>query len=80
MSKRISNLVAVGLFLISPVLAFSKQGGVKPDDYKIRYIGIEKGLSNNSVTTLYQDQKGFMWIGWRRSAGEKAECTFYSGE
>jgi signal transduction histidine kinase/ligand-binding sensor domain-containing protein/DNA-binding response OmpR family regulator len=27
------------------------------------YLGIEDGLSNNSVTSIYQDEKGFIWIG-----------------
>ena len=29
----------------------------------IRYLGIENGLSNNEVTSIYQDEKGFMWFG-----------------
>ncbi|MET3609375.1 hybrid sensor histidine kinase/response regulator transcription factor [Mucilaginibacter rubeus] len=29
----------------------------------VRYLGIENGLSNNAVTSLYQDQYGFMWMG-----------------
>ncbi|WP_192085481.1 two-component regulator propeller domain-containing protein [Algoriphagus sp. Y33] len=32
-------------------------------DFKVRYIGIEMGLSNNAVTGIYQDKRGFMWIG-----------------
>jgi len=32
-------------------------------DYRVRYIGIEKGLSNNAVTSIYQDKRGFMWVG-----------------
>ncbi|WP_240975907.1 hybrid sensor histidine kinase/response regulator [Chitinophaga fulva] len=31
--------------------------------YPIRYLGIEDGLSNNAVTSVYQDHKGFMWFG-----------------
>ncbi|MFT4153057.1 two-component regulator propeller domain-containing protein [Parafilimonas sp.] len=27
------------------------------------YIGIENGLSNNSVTTVFQDHRGFIWFG-----------------
>lgn len=26
-------------------------------------LGIENGMSNNSVTSIYQDRRGFMWIG-----------------
>lgn len=29
----------------------------------LKYLGIEKGLSNNSVRCIYQDQHGFMWFG-----------------
>ncbi|MDR7129540.1 signal transduction histidine kinase/ligand-binding sensor domain-containing protein/DNA-binding response OmpR family regulator [Algoriphagus sp. 4150] len=32
-------------------------------DFKVRYIGIEMGLSNNAVTSIYQDKRGFIWIG-----------------
>src|SRR5258707_6794861 len=31
-------------------------------DPPVRYIGIENGLSNNSVTSVFQDYKGFMWF------------------
>jgi signal transduction histidine kinase/ligand-binding sensor domain-containing protein/CheY-like chemotaxis protein len=31
-------------------------------DLPVRTIGIESGLSNNSVTGVYQDHKGFMWF------------------
>lgn len=26
-------------------------------------LGIENGMSNNSVTSIYQDRRGFMWVG-----------------
>ena len=29
----------------------------------VRYLGIEQGLSNNAVTSIYQDANGFMWFG-----------------
>ena len=29
----------------------------------ITYLGIEQGLSNNSVRCIYQDHKGFIWLG-----------------
>ncbi|MBS0031337.1 hybrid sensor histidine kinase/response regulator [Chitinophaga sp. 22321] len=31
--------------------------------HPIKYLGIEDGLSNNAVTSVYQDHKGFMWFG-----------------
>ena len=33
------------------------------DDPRVEYLGIEKGLSNNTVTSIFQDHHGFMWIG-----------------
>lgn len=42
------------LFLAPVFLAFSQP---------TVYLGIEKGLSNNSVNTIYKDKYGFMWFG-----------------
>lgn len=33
------------------------------DSQPVIYLGIEKGLSNNSVTSIFQDHRGFMWFG-----------------
>ncbi|NCI47712.1 hybrid sensor histidine kinase/response regulator transcription factor [Sediminibacterium soli] len=30
---------------------------------RVRYLGIEHGLSNNAVTCIYRDYQGFMWFG-----------------
>lgn len=32
-------------------------------DYPVKYLGIDQGLSNNAVTSIYQDHNGFMWFG-----------------
>ena len=32
-------------------------------DIQVRYLGIEDGLSNNVVNTIFQDHNGFMWFG-----------------
>lgn len=29
----------------------------------LQYLGIENGLSNNAVTSIFQDSRGFMWFG-----------------
>ncbi|SEA11907.1 Signal transduction histidine kinase [Chitinophaga terrae (ex Kim and Jung 2007)] len=42
------------LFLCSHVVAQHRITG---------YLGIEQGLSNNSVTCIHRDHKGFMWFG-----------------
>lgn len=33
------------------------------NDVPLRALGIEDGLSNNAVTCIYQDYRGFMWFG-----------------
>ena len=32
-------------------------------DYSVRFLDISDGLSNNSITTIYQDKDGYMWFG-----------------
>jgi signal transduction histidine kinase/ligand-binding sensor domain-containing protein/DNA-binding response OmpR family regulator len=32
-------------------------------NFPVTYLGIEQGLSNNSVSCIYQDHHGFMWFG-----------------
>ena len=41
-------------FLVGPLIAQMPE---------TRYLGIEKGLSNNSVRCIYQDKRGFLWFG-----------------
>jgi signal transduction histidine kinase/ligand-binding sensor domain-containing protein/DNA-binding response OmpR family regulator len=33
------------------------------DGLPLTYLGIEQGLSNNTVRSIFQDSKGFMWFG-----------------
>jgi signal transduction histidine kinase/ligand-binding sensor domain-containing protein/DNA-binding response OmpR family regulator len=39
------------------------QASQAPQVPQVKYLGIEQGLSNNAVTCIYQDAKGFMWFG-----------------
>lgn len=48
------------IFLLSLVL-INKSFGQVP--FFVKYLGIENGLSNNAVTSIYQDRNGFMWFG-----------------
>lgn len=36
---------------------------IATDNPYLDYLGIEHGLSNNAVTSIYQDRYGFMWFG-----------------
>lgn len=33
------------------------------DGWPLTYLGIEQGLSNNTVRAIFQDRRGFMWFG-----------------
>lgn len=54
------KLKSIPFFFII-VIAFI--GNVQAQTPDFKYLGIEKGLSNNAVTSIYQDYNGFMWFG-----------------
>jgi ligand-binding sensor domain-containing protein/signal transduction histidine kinase/DNA-binding response OmpR family regulator len=43
---------------------------------QIRYLGIEQGLSNNSVNTVFQDHFGFLWFGTYDGLNRYDGCNF----
>ncbi|MES2777223.1 MAG: two-component regulator propeller domain-containing protein [Bacteroidota bacterium] len=49
------------LFFFTCCILFSQLAVAYPAN--IKYLGIEQGLSNNSVRCIYQDHNGFMWFG-----------------
>ncbi len=49
------TVIIIALLFINPIWA--------ADNPAVKYVGIEHGLSNNSVICVYQDYKGFMWFG-----------------
>lgn len=52
------------LFLISYFLVVCLANG-KSQEISFNHLTTDDGLSNNSVRCLYQDEKGFIWIGTR---------------
>src|SRR5690606_29801265 len=51
-------------FLLFVLLQFFVVQRLRAMEYPpLAYLGIENGLSNNSVTCIYQDHKGFLWFG-----------------
>ncbi|WP_235972943.1 hybrid sensor histidine kinase/response regulator transcription factor [Flavobacterium undicola] len=42
--------------IFCPFLGFSQE-------YSVKFLDISDGLSNNSITTIYQDKDGYMWFG-----------------
>jgi signal transduction histidine kinase/ligand-binding sensor domain-containing protein/DNA-binding NarL/FixJ family response regulator len=50
-------------FVLHLLLLFSFPTVIFPQEYSVKFLDISDGLSNNSVTTIYQDSDGFMWFG-----------------
>ena len=48
------------LFIISGYCA-KAQGGINP--FKFNTLGINDGLSASTVTCIFKDKRGFMWLG-----------------
>ncbi len=48
-------LIAFYTFIVYPTFA--------KDNYSFRHLAVEDGLSQNSVYTIMQDNRGFMWFG-----------------
>lgn len=36
---------------------------MQAQDYPVKFLDISDGLSNNSITTIFQDRDGYMWFG-----------------
>ena len=46
-------------------IAFWSHQAIGQGGFQIKKFGFKDGLSNNEVTTILQDKRGFMWIGTR---------------
>ena len=55
-------LVLLG-FSIRPQAFGQSLSNYNQEKYDIEYIGIENGLANNAVTSVYKDKRGLMWFG-----------------
>lgn len=63
MYKYCLAIISVLLLIAPEVKADPKIASNGSPAIKIQYLGIEKGLSNNAVTSIYQDRRGFIWVG-----------------
>ncbi len=49
-------------------LAISTAAPAKAQQYAFQYFGVEQGLTNLAVKTLFQDRTGFIWVGTEHGA------------
>ena len=57
--SKIKKIVLTLFFLAETVLSFSQTQLLK------NFLTVEDGLSHNEVTSIVQDEDGFIWIGTR---------------
>ncbi len=50
-------------FVMLNIMAFCLQISFAQDAYRVSVINSDKGLSQNSVYSIFKDSKGFLWIG-----------------
>ncbi|MES2240302.1 MAG: response regulator [Bacteroidota bacterium] len=64
--KKLSILflfILIGFTARSQAIAVPAVSGSIQEKYGISYLGIESGLANNAVTSVYKDKRGLMWFG-----------------
>ncbi|MEO8532288.1 MAG: two-component regulator propeller domain-containing protein [Flavobacterium sp.] len=50
-------------FVLHLLLLISFTSSVFSQDYPVKFLDISDGMSNNSVTTIFQDSDNYMWFG-----------------
>lgn len=51
------------MFIVSPADRHSLCQEINASDFKFEKLTIDNGLSSNSINTIIQDKKGFLWFG-----------------
>ncbi|WP_345954917.1 two-component regulator propeller domain-containing protein [Mucilaginibacter sp. PAMB04168] len=59
----IKNAGIMGLLLMLCVMLTSKSVVAQLPEIKFDYLTREQGLSNSTVTSIFQDSKGYIWLG-----------------
>jgi ligand-binding sensor domain-containing protein len=45
------------------IVSLNRQSFAQKEDLSFEHIGVEEGLSNEKVTAILQDSKGYIWFG-----------------
>jgi len=45
------------------LFSFSRNSNAQNESVQFEHIGIEEGLSNESITAIFQDSRGYLWFG-----------------
>lgn len=51
--------------LLIVILLAPYPSGAQPANIAFKHIGIEQGLSNSTIESIFQDSRGFIWLGTR---------------
>lgn len=59
-----NRLILIGVYILTQLLStICSSQNINFENFKYTYLGIEQGVSNNFITDIYQDQRGFIWVG-----------------
>src|SRR5687768_10333968 len=67
------NIFSIFFFI---AVTISSQCIAQHENLRFERIGFEEGLSSENITVLYQDRKGFIWIGTAEGLNKYDGYTF----
>jgi signal transduction histidine kinase/ligand-binding sensor domain-containing protein/DNA-binding response OmpR family regulator len=50
-------------FFLHLIFSFATLTGIAQPEYSFKHLNINQGLSNNQISCIFRDSKGFMWFG-----------------
>ncbi len=52
-----------GIFCLLILFSFNQNTNAQNEQLRFEHLGLEDGLSNENVTAILQDRKGYIWLG-----------------
>ncbi|MGK2861764.1 MAG: two-component regulator propeller domain-containing protein [Chitinophagaceae bacterium] len=65
-----------GLFFLHLLISLHQPAFAQGDNLRFEHIGFEEGLSNENVTAILQDSKGYIWFGTANGLNKYDGYTF----